>query len=390
VTGAHGLSQGNSLIALDDRNGSIDAQETRSNRMAAPSHCCSGLALTLILSSALFGQELTIHSRADLVVVPVSVTTRNHTGIEGLTAGDLILYDNDAPRMIHMDDVSAPISLAVVVQASGNAPYVLDKLRKEASLLQPLIAGDRGEAALIVFAGDVKVLKSFTSDFDSIAERLRNLDVLGAGAGVNDAVMQAIRLLSNRPTERRRVILLISEKHDRSSKSHVEEVIREAEKANVTIYPVTFSPSLTPYTTKALRECDPPGPEKKCKNCDRTCGMCARQCYRSDGKQHDPPTMPGDSGMNLLAALVELKRLADTDLAAAFARSTGGMPTGFLRKQGLEKALERIGSDLHTQYMLSFQPDAETPAGFHSIRVEVKGKPDLVVRARSGYWKSPN
>jgi hypothetical protein len=64
------------------------------------------------------------------------------------------------------------------------------------------------------------------------------------------------------------------------------------------------------------------------------------------------------------------------------------MENGFLRKEGLEKALERIGNDLHTQYLLSFQPDVNAAPGFHKIRVEVKGRPDLVVRTRAGYWKT--
>jgi hypothetical protein len=83
-----------------------------------------------------------------------------------------------------------------------------------------------------------------------------------------------------------------------------------------------------------------------------------------------------------------MKRLADTDLAAALAQSSGGMTTSFLRKEGLEKALEAIGADLHEQYLVSFQPDANSTAGFHAIRVEVKGRPELVVRARAGYWKT--
>jgi VWFA-related protein len=346
--------------------------------------------LIAVLAPVVFAQDLTLHSRSELVVAPVSVTDRHGSPIEGLSENDLTLYDNDLPRAIHLDDVLVPISLVLVVQASANAPYVLDKLRKEASLLQPMIAGDRGEAAVVAFANNVKVINSFTSDFDSIAKALRNLDVQGGGASVNDAVLQAVRLASTRPAERRRVILLISEKHDRSSKARVEEVLAALQRANVTLYPVTFSPSLTPYSTKALSYCDPPGPEKKCKNCDRTCGMCARQCYRDDGKQHDPPPVPGESGTNLLAALFELKRLADTDLAAAFARSSGGMSTGFLRKEGLEKALQSIGADLHAQYLVTFQPDAQSVAGFHTIRVEVKGRPELVVRTRSGYWKGSN
>ena len=158
-----------------------------------------------------------------------------------------------------------------------------------------------------------------------------------------------------------------------------------AQKADVTIYPVTFSPALTPYTAKAPHFCDPPAPEFKCKNCDRTCGLCAKQCYRDDGQRHEPPALGGG---DLIAVLVEMKRLADTDLAAALAQSSGGMTTSFLRKEGLEKALEAIGADLREQYLVSFQPDANSTAGFHAIRVEVKGRPELVVRARAGYWKT--
>jgi VWFA-related protein len=345
-------------------------------------------ALVAVLLALLRAQDLQLHSRSDLVVAPVSVTDHKGAPAEGLSGADLILYDNNVPRAIHVDDVFVPISLVLVVQATVSAQPVLEKLRKEASLLEPLIAGDEGDAALIAFASEFKILNDFTSDVNAIAKSLRNLDVMGGGGSVNDAVSRALQLFGTRAPGRRRVILLIAEKHDRSSKSRVEDVIAAAQKANVTIYPVTFSPSSQGYTTKALHFCDPPGPEKKCKNCDRTCGMCARQCFRDDGKQHDPPPPADQKDMNLLAIFVEMKRLADTDLAAAFARSSGGMTTTFLRKDGLEKALESIGADLHAQYLVSFQPDANAIAGFHAIRVEVKGRPELVVRTRPGYWKT--
>jgi hypothetical protein len=63
------------------------------------------------------------------------------------------------------------------------------------------------------------------------------------------------------------------------------------------------------------------------------------------------------------------------------------MSAAFLTKDGLEKTMERIGEDLHNQYLVSFQPE-DGPVGFHGIRMEVKRRPDLVVRARAGYWKN--
>lgn len=343
--------------------------------------CC---AVKLLLA-----QDLTLHSKSELVVTSASIVSKRGVRVEGLEAADLVLYDNNVPRPIHVDDIPVPISLTLVVQSTKTTQPILDKLRKEASLLEPILTGDRGEVAIVTFAEQPQLLADFTSDFTAIAKRLRNLDANGSGASAIDAVQTAVDLLAKRSSDRRRVILLIGEKHDRSSKLKIPEVIANALKANVTIYAVSFSPMLTPFTTKAPHNCDP---EKKCRNCDRTCGMCARQCYRDDGKVHDPPPRYEENQAGLLAVLVkavaEAVRLSDTDLAAAFAQACGGTSAAFLTKDGLEKTLNRIGEDLHTQYMISFQPDASAAPGFHEIRVEVKDRPELTVRTRAGYWKN--
>ena len=44
-----------------------------------------------------------------------------------------------------------------------------------------------------------------------------------------------------------------------------------------------------------------------------------------------------------------------------------------------------LGEELHSQYILSYQPNDTEDAGYHEIRVEVN-RPALEVRARQGYW----
>jgi VWFA-related protein len=337
-------------------------------------------------------QELTLHSKSELVVAPASVADKRGARVEGLDAGDLILYDNNVAREIHVDDEFVPISLVLVVQSTATAQPILEKLRKEASLIEPILTGDRGEVAIVTFAGTPRVANVFTSDFAAIAKTLRNLDAKGGGGSVIDGVQTGVELLAKREPQHRRVMLLIGEKHDRSSAAKVEEVLVAAQRANVTIYGISFSPMLTPYTAKAMKFCDPPNEEKKCKHCDRTCGMCARQCYRDDGKAHEPPPRYEEQAQGLLGILVkavsEAVRLSQTDVTEAFAKSSGGLTSSFLTKDGLEKTLERIGTDLHNQFLISFQPEEGAAAGFHSLRVEVKGRPELVVRTRDGYWKN--
>jgi VWFA-related protein len=345
---------------------------------------------SLLMITRIAAQEVTLHSRSELVVTPASVVDRKGGRVEGLEAGDLILYDNNVPRAIHVDDEFVPISLVLVVQSTATAQPVLEKLRKEASLIEPILTGDRGEAAIVTFDAEVRVVNDFTADFTAIARTLRNLDATGGGGSVIDAVGVGVAVLAKRPAGRRRVLLLVGEKHDRSSKSGLKEVIIAAQRANITIYTVSFSPMFTPYTTKALSYCDP---DKKCRHCDRTCGMCARQCFKDDGKYHaPPPRYEEQANASLLAILVkagiEIARSAQTDLAETFAKLSGGTTAAVLTKDGLEKTLQRVGEDLHNQYLISFQPDEAAVAGFHTIRIEVRSRPELVVRARAGYWKN--
>jgi hypothetical protein len=73
------------------------------------------------------------------------------------------------------------------------------------------------------------------------------------------------------------------------------------------------------------------------------------------------------------------------DTGKILTASTGGRTLKFETKSKLENDLIRLGTDIHSRYMLSFTP-ARSEESFHRIIVEVKNRPDLTVRARPGYW----
>jgi len=54
-------------------------------------------------------------STVPLVVAPTTVTDSKGRCVDGLTAEDLILYDNNVPQAIQMDWMPLPISLVVAV-----------------------------------------------------------------------------------------------------------------------------------------------------------------------------------------------------------------------------------------------------------------------------------
>jgi VWFA-related protein len=69
------------------------------------------------------------------------------------------------------------------------------------------------------------------------------------------------------------------------------------------------------------------------------------------------------------------------------AAATGGL--AFRNTNDLSISLDRVAEDIHSHYVLSYQPiNQEFDGAFRNIRVEVK-KPGLSVRTRSGYYAIP-
>ena len=301
-------------------------------------------------------------STSTLVLAPTTVVDSKGRYVDGLEAKDMALYDNNVAQPIQVDEAIYPISLVVAVEASDNSQAIVDKLGGSGILFTELLAGNAGETAILTFGGKVRGLQDFTTDPDQLEKTLRNLHVQSGDAAPLDAVAEALKVLERRKPERRRVILLIAERHDRASKRKFAEVLRAVERQNVLIYWLTYSPSLTAFTAKP-------------------------RTVKSTDPQKDGELIPNDAGsQNLLNIIPELAQLGKPAAAQELAKATGGRTVGFLKKDALEEAIQSVAAEVHRQYMVSFQPRPSLPGKFHTIRVEVKGKPELQARTRAGYW----
>ena len=69
------------------------------------------------------------------------------------------------------------------------------------------------------------------------------------------------------------------------------------------------------------------------------------------------------------------------------AASTGGIHYRALHDETIRTALDRIGGELHAQYVLSYVPSRDPQLGFNEIKVTVS-RPNLKLRARPGYTVS--
>jgi VWFA-related protein len=322
------------------------------------------LSLVFCLAAAcLPAQNTTLKTTVPLVVAPTTITDHAGHYIHGLTASDLLLSDNNVPRKIQVDELTMPVSVVIAVQSTQEAWAALDKIKKVGSMIEPLVAGDRGEAAVIWYDTAVTVAQEFTSNTDALEKVFHNTRADGSGGSAIDAVEKGLDLLASRK-DNRKVIFVIGESKDRSSKTPLEQVISRAQHDNVTVYFITYSRLLTPFTSTWSEVCD----EKK-ENC----------------KPRDPEW----GGTDLGAIFGELIALAKTNIADAFTKYTGGRKVSFLKQRGLEHVIESLGEEIHNQYLISFTPPPTDPAEFHQILVTVRDRPDLIVRTRAGYWPVP-
>jgi hypothetical protein len=344
-----------------------------------------GILLALAVNCA--AQDPVLRGKSELVLVPVTVVDRAGHYVRSLDQGDLILLDDNVPQRIQLEESILPISLVVAVQTTPASKIILDKLRKASVALLAEIKGARGSIAVVDFGHYVRIVQPFTSNDDEALRAVQHLEPTGAGASIADAMATSFDLLAHQPKEQRRILLVLSEKHDLSSnKQRIAALSAVAQQENVTVYSVTFSPTATQWTDRVPKYCDPPPPLTKCARC--TCGNCGNQCDREDGKPQ--PYVPTQIAydMNLGALFGAIAKAAQPNFGEVLARSTGGKQSGFATKSGLDKVLEDIGRDIHGQYLLSFQPAASEHAGFHQLRVEVKGRNNLTVRTRPVYWNS--
>jgi VWFA-related protein len=69
------------------------------------------------------------------------------------------------------------------------------------------------------------------------------------------------------------------------------------------------------------------------------------------------------------------------------AAETGGLAFFPFKVEDLAQSFENIANELRHQYNLYYRPEPlKTDGSYQTLNVKVKGRKDLVVRARKGYY----
>ncbi len=324
------------------------------------------------------GKEAVIRTTTTVVIAPTTVRDKKGNFVDGLQLQDFTLMDDGKPQKITADVRDEPLSLVVAVQKSTNLNDILPKIQRIGILLSDLMAGQDGEVAVVAFDHRIQVAQDFTNEATKVSEALKNLKPGSTSHAVIDAEMECIRMLTHRPPARRRVLLIIAEKRDRGSQMRVREALTQAEFANVAIYSLDISSLVATLTGEQIPPRPPPIP------------VTAE--HVPAGAYATPSSIEQNYYLgNYIPMFVDIfkgvKSLFVDDTLDVFTRFTGGKEYSFVSEKSLEKAVQSISDELHSQYLLSYSPNNPTDGGFHEIKVVVN-RPGLEVRTRPGYWRA--
>jgi VWFA-related protein len=312
------------------------------------------------------------------IVAPVLVTDKDGNIVDGLQANQFHLWDNGKEQNIQVDVSYEPISLVIAIECSARVESILPQIRHLGSLVQTII-GTQGEAAVIKFDGRLATMQDFTNDPDKIKVAINKINAGSSGTRMIDAVDRGVYMLKKRPKNNRKIILLVSETRDDGSETRLKEALIDANLTNTLIYTV----DITQLVVRLTERPPDPGPTRR----DPTV------MNNPLGIPNTPTTMDQNYGMGNRVQFVPLlkeiytdaKGLFVKDPATQFARSTGGQEFYFLRQKGMEEAVQRIGTEIHSHYMISYKPNNQADGGYHTISVSID-RSNLICKTRPGYW----
>ena len=307
------------------------------------------LAAAVAAASALLGQQgkpapkppsqddtgTIFRTDTRLVVLPTTVVDKNSHLVTTLPREAFTVVENGVQQEIKQfkrEDV--PVSMGLIIDNSGS---MRDKRAKvEAAALALVKASNPEDEVFIVNFNDEAFLdnphgKDFTSDVKEMEDALTRIDSRG-GTAMRDAIRMSIDHVKEKSHKDKKVLVVVTDGNDNSSVVGLEDLVKAAQQSEVLIYSVGL------LTDEERRE--------------------AKRAEKA------------------LEALAE---------------ATGG-ETFFPRDVSeVERIATQVAHDIRNQYTIAYTPLNQAMDGsFRQIKVTVKASGNPSVRARSGYYATPD
>jgi Ca-activated chloride channel family protein len=268
-----------------------------------------------------------IRVNVNLVNVLVSVLDEHNRPAPDLPRESFQLFEEGVEQKIDVfePETQLPLDLALMIDASLSAHKEIAFEEEAAAhfIRQVLRKGDR----LSVFAVDENItqLAAFSDDVASLQAAVHRMPA-GSGTSIYDAILLASTSLARRGEDRRRVIILVTDAGETTSRADFDAARKEAVRSGSLLYTIVIRP------------------------------------------------VKNESGRNT-AGEHALETITDTMGGAMF------FPDSVTE---LDSIFDRINRELRTQYRLAYYPTPRGPANSYR-QIEVKVTGNYQVRHRKSY-----
>jgi VWFA-related protein len=281
-------------------------------------------------SQAISTQDPRITLDVSRVNMLFTVSDKRGRFVTDLNQNDFEIFEAKKPQTIieFAAEADLPLRLAILIDTSNS---VRDRFHFQQEAATAFLDGTvrpRQDRAMVVsFDTAAELVADLTDDVPSLERAVQSLRP-GGGTSLFDAIFFASRdkLMQDQPLYKfRRAMVILSDGEDNQSRSTRDQALEMAQKADVTIY--TISTNISHIETD------------------------------------------GDKVLRYFAA------------------ETGGEVFFPFKASDLSQSFENIANELRHQYNIFYRPEPLKVDGlYHTVDIHVKGRKDLIVRCRKGYY----
>jgi Ca-activated chloride channel family protein len=259
-----------------------------------------------------------------------TVTDKKGRFVTNLGKEDFEVIEGKKPQVVQEFNAESdlPLRLGILIDTS-NSIRDRFKFEQEAAVgfINTVVKANQDKAMVVSFDTSPELVADLIDDTTKLDTAIRGLRP-GGGTALYDAVFFACRdkLQQDQPKHKfRRAMVIVTDGDDNQSRYTRDQALEMAQKADVVIYAISTNISR----------------------------------IESDGDK----------------------------VLKYFTAETGGRAFFPFKVEDLEQSFENIANELRHQYNISYRPEPLLTDGlFHTIDLRVKGRKDLQVHARKGYY----
>jgi Ca-activated chloride channel homolog len=269
----------------------------------------------------------TLHIDAEEVVLNCTVLDSKRELVNDLTKSDFKVFEDKTPQtVVSLQHQDTPVSIGMVIDDSGSMSS------KRAAVISAALdlvkaSNPQDETFVINFSDQAYLDQGFTSDLDRLQSGLSHLSLSG-GTALYDSVVTAADKMERSATRPRKVLIVITDGDDNSSKLTLDNAIHRVQDMEG---PIIYSIGLL---------------------------------FGGDKSRH-----------------------ARQDLQA-LSNETGGIAFFPASLKDIDQVAAEVARDIRNQYTIAYHSTRTSVQAYHTVNVEAhaQGHGKLTIHTRSGYF----